>query len=79
MWRGEGNRTNTCFREGITELRLYSYRNSTHYFINSQFSRFRNNNLRDNAESLFDYEWTLDSIASGNTSNSRTFPAVFNA
>ena len=49
----------TCFRDGISELVISSVRDGNNYIITPLFSYFSNNYIRDNLDTLFDFEWNV--------------------
>lgn len=52
----------TCYRDAITSLVVLATRNGTDYLVTPIFSTFRNNYLRTNLESIFNFNWAVKSV-----------------
>ena len=67
-----------CYREGLISLYATIYKvPGTSYVVTAMISQFRNTFLRDEATSVYDYQWTLGGLSTGNQSNTDLFPSLF--
>jgi len=79
-WNQYNNNDNNCYREGIIDLYVTIYKiPDTSYVVTAMISQFRNTFLRDDAVNVYNYQWTLTGLYTGNQSNSNLFPQVFNS
>ena len=67
-----------CYREGVTSFNLIVYKTSNSYIVTSFFTQYLNNYLRDFATTIYNYQWSLTSMNTYNSTNTNLFASYFN-